>query len=136
MDTPATQPRTEGPGPAPPGRHPRLWEIAARYWDLELEASPTSATLLGVHDHDDRLEDLSEEEEHRHRDRLDHLRAEVTALAPAELSVADRVTRALLVHQIDTSVEALDLRLTELSSDHMDGPHAMLLMVAPQLTYP
>lgn len=137
MGTPTENEQAHGDRAAvPPGRHPALWDLAERYWRLTLAASPSSATLLGVHEWDDRLEDVSEEAEHDLRDRLDHLRVDVAALAPGDLSPRDRVTRALLTHQLDTTIEAIDLRLAELGSDHMDGPHAMLLMVAPQLTYP
>lgn len=137
MGTPTENEQAHGDRAAvPPGRHPALWDLAERYWRLTLAASPSSATLLGVHEWDDRLEDVSEEAEHDLRDRLDHLRVDVAALAPGDLSPRDRVTRALLTHQLDTTIEAIDLRLTELGSDHMDGPHAMLLMFAPQLTYP
>lgn len=133
---------TGGPGAGasaravPEGRDPKLWDVADRYWARVLSASPLSATLLGVHDHDDRLDDLSADAEHEHRERLDALRAEVLGIAVAGLSRGDHVTRSLLLHHLDTAIESIDLKLTELSSDHMDGPHAGLLMIAPQLTYP
>lgn len=110
--------------------------LADRYWSTVLELHPLSATLLGIHDHDDRLEDLTEAADQRARDRLATLRAETDAVDPAALSRADRVTRSLLLHQLDVAISAIDLRLVELASDQMLGPHASLLMVAPQLTYP
>ncbi len=123
---------------AQPGtaRDPRLAALGQRYWDLALEASPLSATLLGVHDHDDRLDDLSAEVEAEHAAAMAALHDEADALDPAQLSPADRITRSLLLHQLATGVRAAELRLVEMSSDQMDGPHAALLMVAPQLTYP
>lgn len=138
MHSPSDESRSErNTSDAPPaeGRDPALWDLAQRYWDLTLATSPLSATLLGVHDHDDRLDDLSEDAEQRHRDRLDRMRAELLTMAPKSLSTADRVTRSLLLHQLDSSIEAADLQLLELASDNMDGPHAALLMIAPQLTY-
>ncbi len=113
-----------------------LADLCDRYWSTELAAQPIAATLLGVHDHDDRLEDLSidADAEHRaalteHRDRLDVLDGELAM-------PADMVTAMLLRHQIDCAITAIDLRLVELASDQMMGPHASLLMTAPQLTYP
>ncbi len=129
--------RTEAGSTAVPGAaDAEVAERAAAYWDAVLEAHPTSATLLGLHEHDDRLEDLSEDADQRHRDRLAGIAAAVDAIDPDRCSPAGRVTRSLLRHQLTTSIEAIDLRLVELASDQMLGPHAELLMVAPQLTYP
>ena len=50
-----------------PDRDPRLWELADRYWSLVLADEPLAATLLGVHDHDDRIGDLSESVEEEQR---------------------------------------------------------------------
>jgi len=112
--------------------------VADRYWQLVLSESPLSATLLGIHDHDDRLDDLSESSDQRRRDALLTLGTELASVPDGTGAVgrADAVTRALLEHQLGTAVEAIDLRLVELASDQMLGPHAELLMVAPQLTYP
>lgn len=113
-----------------------LAELADRYWGLTLEAHPTSATLLGIHDHDDALEDLSEEAEAELRDSLAALRDRAVTLDVSNLDGAGAVTRALLLHQVEVGIAAIDQRLVELASDQMVGPHAQLLMVAPQLTYP
>ena len=56
--------------------------------------------------------------------------------APRHSARADRITAALLRHQLGVGITSIDLRLVELASDQMLGPHAELLMVAPQLTYP
>jgi uncharacterized protein (DUF885 family) len=122
--------------PRPPERDAALWDLAHRYWTLTLSAEPLTATLLGIHDHDDRVDDLSEEVEQRHRDDLDRIRRQLHELAAETLTAADRVTRSLLDHQLEVAIRSADLRLTELASDHMNGPHAALLMIAPQLTYP
>jgi len=123
-------------GAVPTGRDPELAQLGEDYWRLSLEASPLSATLLGVHDHDDRLDDLSVEVEDDRRVELQALLRRTEALDPTALSTPDRITRSLLVHQLAAGIEAAELRLVEMSSDQMDGPHAGLLMVAPQLTYP
>lgn len=136
--------RTEGenvneassPAPAQPDPVRRLGELAARFWATELEASPQSATLLGVHDHDDRIEQVSSAGELAHQRRLAALRAELETVDSSTLGPQDRVTVELLEHSIDQSIEWIDLRLTELASDHMTGVHASLLMSAPQMTFP
>jgi uncharacterized protein (DUF885 family) len=111
-------------------------ELADRYWATVLEMHPLSATLLGVHDHDDRLEDLSEAGEQAWRDRLAGLRDQVRTVSPGPLDPTDRVTRALMLHELDRTITGIDLGLVELASDQMQGVHTELLMVAPQLTYP
>ncbi len=108
--------------------------LADRYWTAVLEAAPSSATLLGIHDHDDRLEDLSVESDERLRTRLTDLADQLTRTSATDDRT--RVTASLLAHQLQTAVEAIDLRLTEMASDHMLGPHASLLMSVPQMTYP
>ncbi|MGB6058760.1 MAG: DUF885 domain-containing protein [Microthrixaceae bacterium] len=113
-----------------------LTECATLYWRLVLESSPISATFYGVHDFDDRLDDLSVDVEADQRRDFDRVRSRAAALDPASLTIASRVTRSLLLDRLDTRIEGIDLGLVEMSSDHMDGPHAQLLMVAPLLTYP
>lgn len=132
--TEGAAPTTEDP--AAGLRSPALAALCDRYWQAALESQPTSATFLGVHDHDDRLEDLSEESDARLRSTLSDLAAELDRIDATLDLEADRVTAALLRHQIDVSVTSIDLRLVELASDQMLGPHASLLMMAPQLTYP
>jgi len=118
-------------------RSPQLAELCERYWRAELERHPTGATLLGVHDHDDRLEDLSEDTDAAHRERLDIMVGDLAAISDgAPLGSADRITAALLGHQLRVGITSVELRLVELASDQMLGPHAELLMVAAQLTYP
>ena len=113
-----------------------LADLAARYWDAQLAASPLTASLLGDHRFDDRIDDLSEAAEDDHRALLEGFATELRALDVSSLDAAGRVTAALLSHQLDAGIRAAELRLAELSSDHMDGPHAALLMIAPQLSYP
>jgi uncharacterized protein (DUF885 family) len=113
-------------------------DVADRYWTAVLAANPTSATL-GIHDHDDRLEDLSVDADRRLRDELASF-ADELATARQEgdepMGAAAAVTADLLEHQLRTGIEAIDLRLVEMQSDQMLGPHASLLMSAPQMTYP
>ena len=127
-ETSTAGPSANGPGPG------TIPDLARRYWDGVLAASPTSATLLGIHDHDDRLEDLSVEADDRRH-------AELTALVhgleeATPTGDAERVTAALLGHQLRTELDAIDMRLAEMARAAMVGAHAELLMAVPQLTYP
>lgn len=134
--TSASNSSSEGTGGSTPGRSTALAELAASYWAAALAAAPTSATLLGVHDHDDRVEDLSEDADQAHLDQLLTLRGRLSRVRPDLTSADDVVTASLLAHQLDVGIRGIELRLVELASDHMLGPHAELLMAMPQLTYP
>lgn len=110
-----------------------LERIAADHWDLVMRTQPTSATILGDHRFDDRIEDHSEAAEQAERDALASLRTRLDAVAADALGPVDVVTAHLLRTQLDDRIRQIDLRLTELSSDQMDGPHLLYLMSAPQL---
>lgn len=117
-------------------RSSHVRDLADEYWQLALETAPTLATLLGDHRFDDRIEDLSEEAETAVRARLVALRQQVEAVPTADLSRPDRVTQAMLLSEIGSTIERIDTRIVEISCDQMTGPHAELLQVAPQLTLP
>ncbi|WP_231386790.1 DUF885 family protein [Nocardia sp. BMG111209] len=116
--------------------HEELIDLADRYWDSVLEASPSTATLLGDRRFDDRIEDLSEAAEQRHLATLRALAAEAAALDPDRLTAVDRVTRSLLDTELGSAVDHLSWRPVELASDQMSGVHAELLTLAPQLNAP
>jgi uncharacterized protein (DUF885 family) len=112
--------------------------IADEYWEAKLEASPLFASYLGDHRYDDRADDLSAEQERRLRTTWVGLRERANLLDGADraLDDTDRVTRDLLVQELDDNVRAIDLRLAELASDQMGGIHADLLITADQLQAP
>lgn len=107
--------------------------LADEYWDLEMETNPTSATLLGDHRFDDRIEDHSEEADQAHRDALGGLRARLDGIDAGALGPVERVTARLLGSDLADRIRRIDLRLVELSSEQMDGPHIGYLISAPQL---
>lgn len=117
-------------------RSQELRSLCEHYWHQELGAQPLWATFLGVHDHDDRVEDLSAAADERRRGELLDVRDRLDAVEGTLTDEADEVTAALLRHQVDVAMSAIDLRTIELASDHMEGPHASMLMVAAQLDYP
>ncbi|HSL59909.1 MAG TPA: DUF885 domain-containing protein [Acidimicrobiales bacterium] len=116
--------------------HPELESVSDDYWETTLESSPTFATILGDHRFDDRVEDWSAEGEAREREALLAIRARAAAIEEATLDGGDRVTRALLVDEIDDRVRLIDLAVAELRSDQMSGPVASYLTSAAQLAYP
>ena len=114
--------------------NPHLSALADRYWDLLLQAGPTSATLLGEHRYDDRLEDPSREEEDRLIAALDAVVAEATAFDPASLDATDAVTREVLLFEASTQADSLRSRYAEFLVDPMLGPHKDVVTYIPQLT--
>ncbi|WP_433755972.1 DUF885 domain-containing protein [Nocardia sp. CA-135398] len=113
--------------------HDELTNLADRYWDSVLAAAPSTATLLGDHRFDDRVEDLSPGAEQRLLATFRELRDQVDALDAEKLNGTDRVTRSLLRTELDSAIDNLGWRPTELMSDQMDGVHAGMLMMAPQI---
>lgn len=116
--------------------HDELTNLADRYWDSVLAAAPSTATLLGDHRFDDRIEDRSPEAEQRLLATLRELRDQVVGLDAEKLDGTDRVTRGLLRTELDTAIDNLAWRPTELASDQMDGVHAGMLMMATQTKAP
>jgi uncharacterized protein (DUF885 family) len=114
--------------------NPQLADLAARYWDLLMESSPTSATLIGDHRFDDRIEDPSREEEDRFIAALQGVVAAAEALDPATLDATEAVTRQVLIFEAGTQAEGLLSRAAEYLVDPMLGPHMDLVTYIPQMT--
>lgn len=110
-----------------------LRDLADRYWEARLEASPLFATFLGDHRYDDRVDDLSEQGDAHQRRRWSELLAEARALPTDGFDESDRVTHELLVRELVDNITGIDARLAELASDQMQGVHAGLLTMAGQL---
>lgn len=116
--------------------HDELIDLADQYWESVLEAYPTMATLLGDRRFDDRIEDVSAEAEERLHSQWIALQAQIDALDESLLISEDRVTRKLLQTELSHGSEGLALRRTEMASEQMDGVHALLLTIAPQINAP
>jgi uncharacterized protein (DUF885 family) len=114
----------------------RFRSIAEDFWEARLETSPLFASFLGDHRYDDRADDISTEAAQRLRARWQELRDRTAEVAEGELDETDRVSRELLVHDLDDAIVDIDLRVIELASDQMRGAHADLLVIAGQLQAP
>ncbi len=101
--------------------------VADDYWELLCAQSPTLATFVGDHRYDDRIEDITAEAESRVAASLRSIHARAEAIDPDGLAGASRVTRGLLLGACTDAVRAIDLRLTELRYDQMEGVHVDLL---------
>ena len=113
-----------------------LRSLAEEYWEALLEAGPSTATLLGDHRFDDRLEDFSAEAERAVGEKWTAIRGRLAEIDPHDLDVDDRVTAGLLAAELDDAVASIDQRLIELQSDQMTGFHIELLQAVPVMTAP
>ncbi|HWI04210.1 MAG TPA: DUF885 family protein, partial [Acidimicrobiales bacterium] len=113
-----------------------LRNLAEEFWETLLEASPSTATLLGDHRYDDRLEDLSAESEQALGGKWASLRQRVEAVPRGGLEADDLVTFGLLTAELDDAMASIDQRLIELQSDQMTGFHIELLQAVPVMAAP
>ncbi len=113
-----------------------LRALAEEYWETLLEASPITATILGDHRYDDRIEDLSAEGESALRRRWTSILERLAAFDDAGVAGDDRVTSGQLAVEIGAAVAAIDHRLAELQSDQMTGFHVGLLQSLPVMSAP
>ncbi len=93
-----------------------LDELIREHVDAALAASPTTATWLGVHTYDDRLDDVSADAQQREIARLRALLARLHDLPDARLDAAHRLDRALLERDARSALfELTDTRPLERS---------------------
>src|SRR5262245_20672965 len=71
---------------------------------MRMEADPLEATEIGDRRFNDRLPDLHPAARDRELEKRRALRARVEAVPAASLPAGDRVTRALLLDQLDTDL--------------------------------
>lgn len=111
-----------------------LTKLAELYWDVQLEANPSIANLQGDHRFDDRIENVSEEEEQRVLDSYRGLLAEAESIDPSGLTDAGQITRRVLLFELETMIESTLSRQIEFNIDPMVGIHMMLVNYAPQFS--
>lgn len=109
-----------------------ITHLAERYWNAYLDANPSYATLIGVHDRDGVLEDLSGEAMASH--------AQTLAGIADELEAADRtsdpVTAALLANVIEADLTEYETEILIAPVDSYLGVHAKLIQAAAQTSVP
>lgn len=110
-----------------------LQNLADDYWAFSQQRSPTLAWLLGVHDHDTEIEDLSRGSEDDAITALEAFATVAAAIDPETLTPDERITRSVL--QFDASSRAGELRSRplEFAADAFEGVHIAYLRAAPSL---
>jgi uncharacterized protein (DUF885 family) len=117
---------------SPAGPAAELAALAAAYWDARLAADPLEATEIGDRRFDDRLPDLTPAARDREIEQRRALRARVEAVPPAALSPTDRVTRGLLLGEIDADLARESCQLDDWAIDARDGLQVAFLRL-PEL---
>jgi uncharacterized protein (DUF885 family) len=108
--------------------------LAARYWDLQMETSPTWAALLGDHRFDDRLETASPDAEAGHAEQYREILSDARALPESALSAQDRITRDVLLFEAQAQIDDLESAAVEHTIDPMLGIQQTLIGYMPLLT--
>ena len=114
--------------------------LAEQYWSYLLSIAPSWATLLGVHDHDAVLEDLSSDAEQAQRKQFLALLSATHDLQPA--GQPERVTADMLVAELDARLRALggvdgaNPPYAVLGCEQMSGPHLLVLQSTASMTFP
>jgi uncharacterized protein (DUF885 family) len=104
-----------------------LADLAERFWQDVVEASPEWATVLGDRRFDDRLADPRPEARAAEADRARATARAAAAIAPAELAPGERVTRQMLIDEAEGMLAAIEAGMDDWSVDPMNGPQTRLL---------
>ncbi len=104
-----------------------LADLAERFWDGYLEATPTWATVIGDRRFDDRLNDVTPAAIERQIGFFDGAVAEAQAIDESGLTAVERVTRRMLIDEARESARSLRTRTHEWSVDPIFGPTMWLL---------
>ena len=116
-------------GLAPPQA---LAVLAALYWDTRLRDHPLQATELGDRRFDDRLPDNTPVGRDRQLAALAALRERVVSVPAVALPAGDRVTRSLLLGEIDSDLAFGSCALDDWTVDARDGMQVVFLRL-PEL---
>ncbi|HSJ43811.1 MAG TPA: DUF885 domain-containing protein [Euzebyales bacterium] len=114
--------------------------VSEEYWSYLLSIAPSWATLLGIHDHDAEIEDLSREAERAQRSAFAGFVERTEQLAPD--THTDRVTVSMLRAELDSRLRSLGgvdgdaPSHVLLSCTQMNGPHLLLLQATASMTFP
>ena len=88
----------------------QLDEVVREHIDASLAFSPTTASWLGVHTFDDRLDDPSPEAQLRELVRLQKVLARTAAISDDELDANHRIDRLLIEHDVRLALIELETR--------------------------
>ncbi|HJR86712.1 MAG TPA: DUF885 domain-containing protein [Acidimicrobiia bacterium] len=106
--------------------------LAADYWDRNLEANPTSATIIGDRRFDHLLDDISPEATERILSHYRRIQAEAEAIDESRLDHQDRITRSMLVSETQSDIDMIETGVLYGACDPNTGVLVGLLQAAGQ----
>lgn len=106
-----------------------LHALAEEYWDGTMARHPTRATIFGDHRFDDAIEDVSPSGLDDERSFAESIAGRARAIDADELDDRDRVARALLIDQSETTVESIDSDELQLRCDGFGSWPTMLCVL-------
>jgi len=110
-----------------------LSQLADEFFELSLEAEPFAATVLGFHQFDTQVPDVTEAGQEALRARFAAVRDRAEALAGPGLSGEDEVTRAMLATMAGQTVDNIDARGVEFAvTPFWFGAQAQVLTWLPK----
>ena len=87
-----------------------LHRLFAEEWQWRMAADPLAATMRGIHDHDDRLPDVSAKAQAARLKALKAFRARLDAIPRAALDEADRLNADLFAFDLDGRIDEARFR--------------------------
>lgn len=111
-----------------------LNELAARFWRLVCEYSPTVATVRGEHGFNDVLRSFQDQDLDDLADRFRSIEAEVRALDTTQWDTQGRITAGLLAHESDIWATEIEDRFMVAAVDPYLGAHTRILSDTQQNT--
>lgn len=111
-----------------------LQSLADRYWMKACEATPTVATVRGIHDYDDQLPALDDGWVADMSSTFRGLLDEAESLDEEGMGTQERITRRLLIHQCQSMARLVETPFRLASIDPFLGPHTRLLSDTRQNT--
>lgn len=111
----------------------QLKALAEQHLDIRSKAGPLIASILGVPGYADAMPDLSAEGERAAASRLREVAASADRLDPAGLSTADRVTRAVLLHEAQGLAEQFEDGHTEFAIYGPFAPISQVFLTLPTM---
>lgn len=113
-----------------------LAALGDRFWDYQLDTSPTTALFLGDYRNVADWEDVSAGGESAKAAALHGIADAAEAIDPAPLTRAQRVTRSMLIEEARHTATTLDHSLTNFEIDPSGGIHVALPQMAAQIPIP
>jgi len=111
------------------GASEALTALTTEYWEAHLRSNPVSATSMGDRRYDAFLSDNTPEGIQRERAMAEGFLARARAVPAAELTPAERLTRQVLITELEGNLAQFECELYIWVVDPLWGPHVSLFSI-------